>query len=190
MIDIRWHARGGQGAKTAAAMVAAVAIEGGRYAQGFPEYGAERAGAPTRAYNRVRETPIREHDAVYRPDIVLVLDASLLDSQGVTDGLGEDGALLVNTGETPGAVRERTGWQDGRVFTVDASALAREEVGRPIPNTAMIGALVAVSGVVPMDRVRAALEKKLSTKLGEDEVEGNLRALERAARKIQGEDNG
>lgn len=189
MIQIRWHARGGQGAKTASAMVAEAAVRDGRFAQGFPEYGAERQGAPTRAYNRIREKPIRQHDAVYEPDIVLVLDESLLDSQGVADGLRDGGILLVNSRERPERIRERLGLESGRVYAVDASGIAREEMGRPIPNTVMIGALARVSDVISTDRATEEVRSKLSEKLDRASVDGNLRALERASRELQGEDH-
>jgi len=190
MIQIRWYARGGQGAKTASAMVAEAAVRGGRFAQGFPGYGAERQGAPTRAYNRVREKPVLEHDAVYEPDIVLVLDESLLDSQGVADGLRRDGVLVVNSREDPGRTRDRLGLDHGRVYAVDASGIAGEELGRPIPNTVMIGALARVSDAVSVDRATEEVRSKLSGKLDRASVEGNLRALDRASRELRGEDHG
>ena len=145
LLEIRWHGRGGQGAKTAAAMVAEVAIDAGKYAQAAPEYGAEREGAPIRAYTRISDRPIRVHDAIYYPDIVMVLDDTLLVSQSVGSGLSEDGILMVNTSKSPAEVRKLLGLKGGKVYTIDATTIALEEIKRPIPNTVMTGALCKVT---------------------------------------------
>ncbi len=189
-LEIRWHGRGGQGAKTAAGMVAEVAVGAGKYAQAAPEYGAEREGAPIRAYTRIADGIIRVHDAIYYPDIVVVLDDTLLETQHVTSGLSEDGVLLVNTRMSPAEVREQLGLEGARIFTVDATSIALEEIGRPIPNTVMIGALVAVTGVVDVDHIKKSIEKKLGGKLSEGMLKGNFRAVERAFEELKGEDNG
>jgi pyruvate ferredoxin oxidoreductase gamma subunit len=189
LLEIRWHGRGGQGAKTAAAMVAEVAIDAGKYAQAAPEYGAEREGAPIRAYTRISDHIIRVHDAIYYPDIVIVLDETLLVSQDVASGLSADGILLVNTAKSPAEVRKLLGLKTGKVYTIDATTIALEEIKRPIPNTVMTGALCKVSGVVDADHIKEDIDKKLGGKLSEDMLKGNYRAVERAFEEVRG-DNG
>ncbi|MGD2174065.1 MAG: 2-oxoacid:acceptor oxidoreductase family protein [Candidatus Brocadiaceae bacterium] len=188
VLEIRWHGRGGQGAKTAAAMVAEVAVGAGRYAQAAPEYGAEREGAPIKAYTRISDGAIRVHDAIYYPDIVLVLDPSLLETEGVEEGLSEDGILVVNTERTPAQVREEIALEGRRIYTIDATSIAIEEIGRPIPNTVMIGALVAVTGIADLEHIKDDIEKKLGGKLSEEMLQGNMRAVERAFEEVKGED--
>lgn len=189
LLQIRWHGRGGQGAKTAATMVAEVAVEAGKYAQAAPEYGAEREGAPIKAYTRIGEQIIRVHDAIYYPDIVVVLDDTLLESQNVDSGLSEDGILLVNTANSPAEVREALGLEGRSVYTIDATAIALEEIGRPIPNTVMLGALLAVTGVVEVKQIEKSIQKKLGGKLSEGMLKGNIRAVERAFDEVKS-DNG
>ena len=187
LLQIRWHGRGGQGAKTAAAMVAEVAVHAGKYAQAAPEYGAEREGAPIRAYTRIGEQAIRVHDAIYYPDIVVVLDETLLDTQNVEDGLSEDGILLVNTARTPAQVRETLGLKGRAIYTIEATRIALEEIGRPIPNTVMLGALLSVTGVVEAEQINKSIEKKLGGKLSESMLKGNLRAVQRAFEEVKSE---
>jgi len=185
--EIRWHGRGGQGAKTAAGMVAEVAVEAGKFAQASPEYGAEREGAPIRAYTRIGDGIIRVHDAIYYPDIVVVLDETLLESQQVDSGLSEDGILLVNTPRSPAEVRQQLGLKGRKIYTIDATNIALEEIGRPIPNTVMIGALLAVTGVVDLKQIEKSITKKLGGKLSEGMLRGNIRAVERAAKEVKSE---
>ena len=187
LLEIRWHGRGGQGAKTAAAMVAEVAVDAGKCAQAAPEYGAEREGAPIKAYTRIADDLIRVHDAIYYPDIVVVLDDTLLVSQGVDSGLSEQGILLVNTRMSPAEVRKLLGLKGRKVYALDATTIALEEIKRPIPNTVMIGALLAVTGVVDVHHIKKVIEKKLGGKLSEGMLKGNLRALERAFEEVKGE---
>ena len=187
VLEIRWHGRGGQGAKTAATMVAEVALQAGKYAQGAPEYGAEREGAPIKAYTRISDRPIRVHDAIYYPDVVLVLDDTLLETEGVADGLTPDGTLLANTPKSPAEVRKKLGLKDQKVYTIDATAIALEEIGRPIPNTVMVGALSKVTGIVNSDEIKKNIKKKLGSKLSEKMLEGNMRAVDRAFDEIRSE---
>jgi pyruvate ferredoxin oxidoreductase gamma subunit len=187
LLEIRWHGRGGQGAKTAAGMVAEVAVGAGKYAQAAPEYGAEREGAPIKAYTRIDEERIRVHDAIYYPDIVLVLDDTLLETEGVTEGLTEDGILLVNTESSPSQIRELLGLEGRQVYTIDATSIALEEIGRPIPNTVMIGALAAVTGIVDPKDIKKSIDKKLGGKLSEGMLKGNMRAVDRAFEEVQSE---
>lgn len=188
VLEIRWHGRGGQGAKTAAAMVAEVTVEAGKHAQAAPEYGAEREGAPIKAYTRISDDIIKVHDAIYYPDIVMVLDDTLLDTEGVEEGLSEDGILMVNTEMSPAEVREQLGLEGRRIYTIDATSIALEEIGRPIPNTVMIGALVKVTGVADVEHIKMDIEKKLGGKLSEDMLQGNMRAVERAFEEVKSED--
>ncbi len=187
LTEIRWHGRGGQGAKTAATLVAEVALNEGKYSQGFPEYGPERMGAPIRGYTRISEEPIRLHCPIAHPDVVVVLDATLLVTQNVAEGIGEDGAIIVNTPESPAAIRERLGIDHGRIYTVNATQIAIEEIGRPIPNTPMIGALIKVGAFLQLETVYKDIEKKFLKKLGERGVQGNINAVKRAYEEVQSE---
>ncbi len=187
VLEIRWHGRGGQGAKTAAAMVAEVAVGAGSYAQAAPEYGAEREGAPIKAYTRISDELIKVHDAIYYPDIVLVLDDTLLETEGVEKGLSEDGILMVNTEKSPAEVREQLGIEGREIYTIDATSIALEEIGRPIPNTVMIGALASITGVADLEHIEEDIEKKLGGKLSENMLQGNMRAVERAFKEVQSE---
>ena len=187
LIEIRWHGRGGQGAKTAATMIAEVALEEGKYSQGFPEYGPERMGAPMRGYTRIAEGPIRLHCPITAPDVVVILDPTLIGVEDMADGLKPDGAVIVNTQEPPAAVRKRLGITHGKVYTVDATKIAIEEIGRPIPNTPMIGALIRISGIMQLDTVYHDIEKKFLKKLGERGVRGNINAVKRAYEEVKSE---
>jgi pyruvate ferredoxin oxidoreductase gamma subunit len=177
--EIRWHGRGGQGAKTAATLVAEVALAEGKYSQGFPEYGPERMGAPIRGYTRIADQPVRIHSAVYYPDAVVVLDDTLLDSVDVAENLSETGKIVVNTVQVPGQVKNRLSRLGGGVFTVDASRISIDEIGRDIPNTPMIGALVKATGCVKLETVLHDTRKKLEKKFGEKIAQGNIKAIER-----------
>ena len=187
LMEIRWHGRGGQGAKTAATMVAEAALEEGKFSQGFPEYGPERMGAPIRGFTRIAEVPIRVHCPIESPDVIVVLDPTLLETEPITDGLGEDGAIIINTPKTPAAMREKLAVSHGKVYTVDATKIAIDEIGRPIPNTPMIGALLKVGGLMKLETVFHDIEKKFLKKLGERGVQGNCNAVRRAYEEVQGE---
>lgn len=184
MVEIRWHARGGQGAKTAATLVAAVALEEGKYSQGFPDYGPEREGAPMRGYTRISDVPVQVHSAVYTPDIVVVLDPSLLESVNVAEGLKDGGIILVNSPKEPREIRATLGMKGGRVYTVDATQISIEEIGRPIPNTPMMGALMKVMPILKLETILHDVEKKFKSK-GEKIVQGNFRAIRRAFEEVK-----
>ena len=187
LTEIRWHGRGGQGAKTAATMVAEAALDEGKYSQGFPEYGPERMGAPMRGYTRISNGPIRLHCPIAAPDVVVVLDASLIGTEDVAEGLEENGAILINTPGTPAEMRKKLGIEHSRVYTVDATKIAIETIGRPIPNTPMIGALIRVSGFMKLETVYEDIRHKFLKKLGERGVQGNISAVQRAYQEVQGE---
>ncbi|MDD5555853.1 MAG: 2-oxoacid:acceptor oxidoreductase family protein [bacterium] len=177
MTEIRWHGRGGQGVKTACEFFAAVAIREGKYGQGFPEYGPERSGAPMKGFTRISGEAIREHCGVHHPDVVVVLDESLVVSEDVCDGLGRDGTAIINTARPPSAFAGRCA---GAVWTVDATKIALEEIGRPIPNMPMIGALARVTGLLDIETIGRNVERDFAAKFGRKTLDGNLRALRRA----------
>lgn len=187
LVEIRWHGRGGQGAKTAATMVAEAALEEGKHSQGFPEYGPERMGAPIRGYTRIADSPIRLHCPIIAPDVVVVLDATLVGTEDVAEGLEENGSILINTPLSPAEMRTKLGIQHGRVYTVDATHIAIETIGRPIPNTPMIGALIRVSGFMKLETVYEDIRHKFLKKLGERGVQGNINAVKRAYEEVRSE---
>lgn len=178
-IEIRWHGRGGQGAKTAALLLADVCFKTGAYVQGFPEYGPERMGAPITAFNRISDKEIRVHSNIYNPDLVVVVDETLLHSVNVTAGLSDDGAIIVNTDKSPQDVRPMLGGYNGKVYTVDARKISVEALGKYFPNSPMLAAAVAVSAVMPKDdfirEMRASYEHKFAKK--PEVIDGNMKAL-------------
>jgi len=186
-MEIRWHGRGGQGAKTAATLVAMVAMEEGKYSQGFPEYGPERMGAPVKGYTRISEGRINVHCGINRPDVVVVLDATLLDTVDVCEGLKEDGVVIVNTPLKAQEIRDDLSAKDARIVTVDATRIALDEIGRPIPNTPMMGALVKVTSVLSLETLVEDLKKKFGKKFAEKVVQGNVRAVQRAYQEVKSE---
>jgi pyruvate ferredoxin oxidoreductase gamma subunit len=185
LTEIRWHGRGGQGVVTAGKMLAQVALNSGQYFQAFPDYGPERAGAPIRAFTRVSGEPIHKHCQIQQPDIVLVLDPTLLEAVNVADGLKEDGVLLVNTEESPAKVRQMVGFPTGQVFTVDATKIALETLGREITNTPMLGAFVKATGILTVDELIAQTRKQFGEKFGTEVVNRNVEAIKRAADEVQ-----
>jgi len=179
--EIRWHGRGGQGAVTAAMILAKAAIYEGKYAQAFPEFGAERRGAPVRAYTRVSDEPIRTRAPILEPDAVVVLDASL-PPEIYLPGLKPNGLLLVNTKKDPATFAREAGVPEGvRVYTVDATRIALETLGVPIVNTAMVGALVRVLPIVSLEYVEKAVLETFPGRLGEKNVNAVRRAYEAVA---------
>jgi pyruvate ferredoxin oxidoreductase gamma subunit len=189
VLEIRWHGRGGQGAKTAALLFAESALDTGMFIQAFPEYGPERMGAPVVAFNRLSDKPIRSHAAVRAPRVVVVLDPSLIEPAQVVKGLQEDGILLVNTTEDPVELKKRLGLPDGvTVYTVDASKIALEEVGKDVPNTPLLGALVKVTRVLKFEPVMKAIKAKLTDKFrgGKEKfIEPNLKSIRRAYEEVR-----
>ncbi len=179
-IEIRWHGRGGQGAKTAALLLADVAFSTGKYVQGFPEYGPERMGAPITAFNRISEDVIRVHSNIYNPDFVVVVDETLLNSVDVTAGLKEEGAIIVNTARTPEDILPQLHGYGGRVYTVNARKISEEALGKYFPNSPMLAAIVAVSKVMPQEtflrEMRNSYQHKFEKK--PEVIEGNMKALQ------------
>ena len=147
-VEIRWHGRGGQGAKSAALMLADAAFMTGKHVQGFPEYGPERMGAPITAYNRISEDPIRVHSNIYDPDYVVVVDETLLESVDVTNGLNPEGAIVINTTKSVEEVKPHLKGYPGKVYTLDAREISEKCLGRYFPNSPMLAAIVAISKVM------------------------------------------
>ena len=187
MLEIRWHGRGGQGAKTAALLLAEAAMDAGKYIQAFPEYGPERAGAPIKSYTRISDKHIDVHCGVTNPDYVVVIDPTLLKSVPVTEGLSENGVLLVNTKDTPAEIRKMLNMKGGKVYTLDATQVAVETIGRPIPNTPMVGALIGATKVIDPKALHSKIHHKFFEKLGQKGVDNNIKAVERAITEVNGE---
>jgi pyruvate ferredoxin oxidoreductase gamma subunit len=187
LVEIRWHSRGGQGAKTGALVLAEAAMDEGKYIQGFAEYGPERMGAPMKAYNRISNSPITVHYGITNPNIVTILDTTLIGKVDVTEGLTEDGIIIVNTSESPASIRKFLGIEGRKIFTLDASKISRENIGRDIPNTPMIGAILKATQMMDLDGVIKGIKKKLGAKLKPEVVEGNIKAIKQAYEEVQGE---
>lgn len=181
-IEIRWHGRGGQGAKTAALLLADVAFKTGKYVQGFPEYGPERMGAPITAYNRISSKPITVHSNIYEPDYVVVVDESLLDSIDVTKGLNPKGAVIVNSTRSKEEIEEHLHGYTGAVYTVNAKEISIKALGKNYPNSPMLAATVAVSKVMEREEflteMKASFQHKFAKK--PEVIDGNMMALELA----------
>ena len=180
MIEIRWHGRGGQGAKTASQFVGEAALDAGKFIQAFPEYGPERAGAPIRCFTRIADKPIRVHSPVTDPQAVVVIDPTLLDSIDVTEGLKDDGIILVNSDQDPKVIREKLKFKKGKVATVDATKISLETLGIPMPNMPMVGALLKVEEVVSMDVLINQVKNKFLKKIGEEKTNANIDGIKRA----------
>ena len=181
-IEIRWHGRGGQGAKTAALLLADVAFKTGKHVQGFTEYGPARMGAPITAYNRISSDVIRVHSNIYDPDFVAVVDETLLHTVDVTAGLKKEGAIIVNTAKSKEEIMPQLNGYEGRVVTIDARTISEEALGKYFPNSPMLAAVVATTGVMPKEtflhEMRASYKHKFAKK--PEVIDGNMKALEMA----------
>ena len=186
-IEIRWHGRGGQGAKTAALLLADVAFNQGLYVQGFPEYGPERMGAPITAYNRLAETEIRAHSNIYEPDYVVVVDETLLHSVDVTRGLSKEGGIIINTSKSKEEIVSLLNGYTGPVYTIDARTISVECLGKYFPNSPMLAAIVKVAGIMEKDVFLSQMEASYKHKFAKkpEVIEGNMRALERGFTEVQ-----
>ena len=187
IVEIRWHGRGGQGAKTASLLLADAAFNTGKYVQGFPEYGPERMGAPITAYNRISTERSTVHSNIYEPDYVVVVDETLLCAVDVTAGLKKEGALLINSSKAPEELRPLLKGYEGRVCTIDAGKISEEELGKNFPNTPMLAAIVKISGVVEAARFVGDMEASFKHKFASKPqvVEGNMRALRRSMEEVK-----
>ena len=186
LIEIRWHGRGGQGAKTASLLLADAAFNTGKYIQGFPEYGPERMGAPITAYNRISDKPITIHSNIYEPDYVVVVDDTLLESVPVTAGLKKEGAIVINTTKSPEYFKEKLNGYDGNIYTIDARKVSEETLGKYFPNTPMLAAIVKVTGIMSdeafLEDMKGSFNHKFAKK--PEVIEGNMKALELALKEV------
>ena len=187
LIEIRWHGRGGQGAKTASLLLADAAFNTGKYIQGFPEYGPERMGAPIVAYNRISDNPITIHSNIYEPDYVVVVDDTLLDCVDVTAGLKESGAIVINSTKDNEYLNERLKNYNGAVYKIDARKISEEALGKYFPNTPMLAAIVKVSGIMSdedfLNDMIGSFKHKFAKK--PEVIDGNMKALEMALQEVE-----
>jgi len=177
IVEIRWHGRGGQGTVTAAKVLADACLSGGRHVQAFPEYGPERAGAPLRAYNRISSNPIRMHCPVLNPQIVSVVDSTLLESVNISEGATDDAIFIINTPKDPKEIREKLNiGSKQRVFTIDATKIALESIGRALPNASMLGAVCKVTNLVSLEHLLEDIKNSFGKKFSQRIIDGNLKA--------------
>ena len=187
MIEIRWHGRGGQGAKTASLLLADAAFNTGKFIQGFPEYGPERMGAPITAYNRISTEPITIHSNIYEPDYVVVVDDTLLDVVNVTGGLKKEGAIVINTTQGPEEIKAKLKDYEGEIYTIDARKISMETLGKYVPNTPMLAAIVKVSKVMTDEELLNDMEGSFKHKFAKkpEVIEGNMNALKMALKEVK-----
>ncbi len=187
LIEIRWHGRGGQGAKTASLLLADAAFNTGKYIQGFPEYGPERMGAPITAYNRISTEPITIHSNIYEPDYVVVVDDTLLESVDVTAGLKETGAIIINSTKDGDELKKLIKGYKGEVYKIDARKISMEALGKYFPNTPMLAAIVKVSKIMTdeefLNDMKGSFKHKFAKK--PEVIEGNMKALELALNQVE-----
>lgn len=185
--EIRWHGRGGQGAKTAALLLADVAFQTGKFVQGFPEYGPERMGAPITAYNRISDKRIRVHSNIYNPQYVVVVDESLLDCVDVTSGLKKEGAILINTARPKEEIMPHLKGYEGAVYTIDARKVSMETLGKYFPNTPLLAAIVKVAGIMDEERFITEMQASFSHKFASkpEVIDGNMAALKMALQEVK-----
>ena len=187
MIEIRWHGRGGQGAKTASLLLADAAFNTGKYIQGFPEYGPERMGVPITAYNRISDEPITIHSNIYYPDYVVVVDDTLLESVDVTAGLKEEGAILINTTKPAEVLRKELKGYKGDIYTLDARKISLETLGKYFPNTPMLAGIVKISKIMTDEELIEDMKGSFKHKFAKkpEVIEGNMKALEMALKEVK-----
>lgn len=187
LAEIRWHARGGQGAVTAAKTLAEMSLTKNMFFQAFPEYGPERMGAPIQCFNRLSTNKISTYCGITNPRMVVVVDPTLLDVVDVTAGLAMDGILIINTGEKPAAIRKKFSINGRKIFTIDATHISIEELGRFMPNIPVLGALLKVTELLSEDEAIGFLKESFGKKFPEKVVESNIRALQRAFKEVEEE---
>jgi len=187
LVEIRWHGRGGQGAKTASLLLADAAFNTGKYIQGFPEYGPERMGAPITAYNRISDNPIRIHSNIYEPDYVVVVDDTLLEAVDVTAGLKKTGAIVINTTKEPDEVKSKLKEYKGEIYIIDARKISMETLGKYFPNTPMLAAIVKVSKIMTDEEFLSDMDGSFKHKFAKkpEVIEGNMKALELALKEVK-----
>jgi pyruvate ferredoxin oxidoreductase gamma subunit len=187
LLEIRWHGRGGQGAKTAALLFGDAAVETGKYIQAFPEYGPERMGAPVYAFNRISDEPILQHCGIKTPQIVVVLDTTLMETVDVTEGLPEDGVVLVNTQKNAREIKQELKLNTQKVYVVDASKISKDILKRDLPNTPMLGALIKACKLLDFKTMLESVKHRLEHKFPNrpDVVDGNIKAITRAYEEVE-----
>ena len=187
LIEIRWHGRGGQGAKTASLLLADAAFNTGKYIQGFPEYGPERMGAPITAYNRISKKPITIHSNIYEPDYVVVVDDTLIESVDVTAGLKKTGAVVINTTKDGEYLKKHLKGYEGEIYKIDARKISMETLGKYFPNTPMLAAIVKVSKVMTDEEFLNDMQGSFKHKFAKkpEVIEGNMKALEMALKEVE-----
>ena len=187
LIEIRWHGRGGQGAKTASLLLADAAFNTGKYIQGFPEYGPERMGAPITAYNRISNKPITIHSNIYEPDYVVVVDDTLLESVDVTAGLKATGAIVINTTKEAEEIKKHLKGYEGKIYKIDARKISEEAIGKYFPNTAMLAAIVKVSKIMTDEALLNDMKESFKHKFAKkpEVIDGNMKALEMALSSVE-----
>ena len=187
LIEIRWHGRGGQGAKTASLLLADAAFNTGKYIQGFPEYGPERMGAPITAYNRISSKPITIHSNIYYPDFVVVVDDTLLESVDVTSGLKEDGGIIINTTKSSEEIKELLKNYKGNIYTLDAKRISIDALGKYFPNIPMLAGIVKISNIMTDEQLINDMEDSLKHKFAKkpEVIEGNMNALKIALNEVK-----
>ena len=187
LIEIRWHGRGGQGAKTASLLLADVAFSTGKYIQGFPEYGPERMGAPMTAYNRISSKPIEVHSNIYDPDYVVVVDETLLKAVDVTNGLKEKGGIVINTTKSLDEIKPLLKKYNGNIYTIDAKKISEDALGKYFPNVPMLAAIEKIAGIMPDDDFIKNMEESFKHKFAKkpEVIDGNMQALKIALNNIK-----
>ena len=184
--EIRFHGRGGQGAKTASMLLGEAALEAGKHIQAFPEYGPERTGAPVKAFNRISDSEIRKHSGVVSPGVVVVIDPTLVDAVDVMEGLEENGSIIINTEKSPEEMAEKLNPGSGqKVYTVNATKIALDTLGRSITNMPMLGALIKITEVVDLEVLKEKISRHFEGKLSSLALEGNLKGIERAFEEVR-----
>lgn len=187
LIEIRWHGRGGQGAKTASLLLADAAFNTGKYIQGFPEYGPERMGAPITAYNRISNKPITIHSNIYYPDFVVVVDDTLLESVDVTAGLKNDGGIIINTTKSADEIKSLLKNYKGNIYTLDARKISINALGKYFPNVPMLAGIVKISGIMTDEELIKDMEGSFKHKFAKkpEVIEGNMNALKMALNEVK-----
>lgn len=188
MLEIRWHGRGGQGAKTASLLLAEAAFDTGKYVQGFPEYGPERMGAPITAYNRISDNPITVHSNIYEPDYVVIVDETLLDVVDVAAGAKETGAIIINSSKNPEAFTDKLKGYKGKIYTIDAREISMKTLGRYFPNTPMLAAIVKVANILDEETFINAMDKSFNHKFKTKPavIAPNMEAVKLALKEVKG----
>lgn len=186
-LEIRWHGRGGQGAKTASLLLADAAFATGAYVQGFPEYGPERMGAPITAYNRISDQPIRVHSNIYNPDCVVVVDQTLLEAVDVTAGLGKEGAIIINSEKSPEEIKKQLKGYEGNVYTIDAREISEDCLGRYFPNTPMLASVIKVTKCMDENEFVKQMEESFKHKFANkpEVISGNMDAIKRSLEEVR-----